>query len=480
MTRKSFLFILPVGIIALSLVLAISTRDRQQDVRSRAAEPAAGQLIFDPPTQTVAVNGTFPVAVKVNIASGKQLEEVQMNVSYDKTKLTAQSCTAGSGFNGLLGQNPCSINATTGKVTIALEANSANGSTGNITLATITFKGLSGTSQVTVDSGYQLITHDTSTNVSSAYTISVQAGSYTASGSGGGTPTRTPTITRTPTPGGNTPTPTRTPTPGGSTPTRTPTPGGPSPTITPTPGNTSSTNISIGTLSSLTITIGGDSAGSPTPPVPTPTTAPNTPYVRFGVKLFGVAHTPEITVRLKVSDVVVRLTPAPDPADTCVEPRSGEVFFTEIQMVADNSGVYHPKPLGLAHKGSQEIRITQDGWVPLLGLTTGRQYTLYVKGNKHRSEKMATNISLANGKPANQDFDWSGNLLEPGDLPDPNNSNTQDCTINSVDLSLIISRIGQTQQAALTIADINYDGIVNGNDISKVVQTLSTKADDDE
>jgi hypothetical protein len=56
---------------------------------------------------------------------------------------------------------------------------------------------------------------------------------------------------------------------------------------------------------------------------------------------------------------------------------------------------------------------------------------------------------------------------------------SQDCTVNSVDLSMLISRIGSIDAGNLAVADVNFDGIVNGNDVSKVVNTLSTKPDDD-
>ena len=72
--------------------------------------------------------------------------------------------------------------------------------------------------------------------------------------------------------------------------------------------------------------------------------------------------------------------------------------------------------------------------------------------------------------------------MEPGDLPDPNNSHKQDCTVNSIDLTLIETILDsqeQSGQSNLDIADVNYDGIVNANDLSKVVKTLSTKPDDD-
>ena len=93
---------------------------------------------------------------------------------------------------------------------------------------------------------------------------------------------------------------------------------------------------------------------------------------------------------------------------------------------------------------------------------------------------MVTNFVLNSGRPSAQELDWTDKPLEPGDLPDPvNNSGNQDCTVNSIDLSLIEARLSATDQTNLDIADVNYDSVVNGNDISKVVNTLSTRPDDD-
>ena len=332
---------------------------------------------------------------------------------------------------------------------------------------------------------------------------------FTIRGSTSITPTRTrtPTKTRTPTPGSatrtRTPTKTRTPTPGSATRTRTPTPGTATRTRTPTPPRSPTPTrpppvggftINIGSKDTLTINIGtgptptigepSPTATEPTPTVPVPTIDPGQSYVRFGLKLFGAENTPEIVVRVKVDDLAVKLTPAPGRSSfVCQDPRSGQIFLEDIPMIADGSGVYHPKPGGIftirSESAEFDSAVSQDGWVPLLGLTAGKPYALSVKGPKHRNVKMESSTLLSTGTPASQDFNWSSTPLEPGDLQDPNTSGKQDCVVNSIDLSLIESRIATTDNSNLVVADVNYDNVVNGNDVAKVVNTLSTKPDDD-
>ena len=207
---------------------------------------------------------------------------------------------------------------------------------------------------------------------------------------------------------------------------------------------------------------------------------PSTPRIRFNVKLFGVSSTPDIKVRLKVADLVARLTPAPSAVgDSCKTPGEAEYFYSNIIMAADVNGVYRPKSGTTFDTAGGLASVGADGWIPLVGLTPTKIYSLTVKGPLHRNRLMEANTTLVSGQSAGQDFDWTLKLLEPGDLPNPNINMTQDCTVNSIDLSLIESRIGNTDPGSNAIADVNYDSIVNGNDIAKVVYTISFKPDDD-
>jgi len=223
-------------------------------------------------------------------------------------------------------------------------------------------------------------------------------------------------------------------------------------------------SISIGNKQSLTINI-----GSPADP--------NSVHVRFGVKLETAQFKPEIKVRLKIVDLSVSPTPA--PADTCQTPGAGQSFYKDIPMVADGSGTYHPKP-NIGFSDIQGVTyVTADGWVPLRDLAPNKSYALFVKGPKHRDIKMVDNVTLKPAKADSQNFDWTAKLLEVGDLPDPNHESLQDCVVNSVDLSLIVGRIGKTDEGALRVADVNYDLVVNANDVAKVVKTLKENDSDD-
>jgi hypothetical protein len=222
--------------------------------------------------------------------------------------------------------------------------------------------------------------------------------------------------------------------------------------------------IAIGTKQSLTINIGGGAD-------------PNSVHVRFGVKLETAQFKPEIKVRLKAVDLSVSPTPA--PVDTCQTPGAGQSFYKDIPMVADSSGNYYPKP-NIGFSDIQGVTyVTADGWVPLRDLAPNKSYALFVKGPKHRDIKMVDNVTLKPAKADSQNLDWTIKPLEMGDLPDPNHNSLQDCAVNSVDLSLIVDRIGKTDEGALKVADVNYDLVVNANDVAKVVKTLEENDSDD-
>ena len=167
-------------------------------------------------------------------------------------------------------------------------------------------------------------------------------------------------------------------------------------------------------------------------------------------------------------------------SDSCNNPPEGSKDFN-IPTQADGD-VYKPVQdiNGSPPGGGKAAKVSVDGWVSLDGVIPGRYYTLLLKGPKTRSVKVAEHVLLQpNQNTEIQDFDWTSKPIDPGDLPDPNNGLKQDCTVNSIDLSLITSRLGAMDGDNLNIGDVNYDGIINGNDVSKVVNTLSTKPDDD-
>lgn len=251
---------------------------------------------------------------------------------------------------------------------------------------------------------------------------------------------------------------------------------------TPTGGLSGSDEmIDVGTKQDLTINIGGGG--------PLPTVDPSVPQIKFKVAL-QADKKPEIKVRLKAVDLQLVLShpPPADDFDSCTQTQVGEYVYSDIPMIYGGSDeeidginyqVYQLKSGAEFQAGTDQYAISAEGWLPLVGTTDNKIYSLSLKGEKHRSMKMVEKIVLNSGQPSGQEFSWVSQPLEPGDLPDPNNSSHQDCTVNSIDLSLIEERIGSTDATNLEVGDVNYDEVINGNDISKVAHTLSTKPDDE-
>lgn len=204
------------------------------------------------------------------------------------------------------------------------------------------------------------------------------------------------------------------------------------------------------------------------------------PLVKFKAKLSHAEKTPDMYMRLRVKDELAFLDDPNATSPTCEDPGTGGIDFW-IPVSADSNGVYQPASRALSvtpPADGQVATVNADGFAVLDGVVSDRYYTLVLKAPKFRGTKEAEHVLLQTGS-ENQSFDWTEKPLEAGDLSDPNADGVQDCTVNSVDLSLIESRLGSTDSVNLDVADVNYDSVVNGNDLSIVVDTLSRKSDDD-
>jgi hypothetical protein len=130
------------------------------------------------------------------------------------------------------------------------------------------------------------------------------------------------------------------------------------------------------------------------------------------------------------------------------------------------------------------------GRVTFANVTPGSGYLVYVKGPKHLQKKICdatpTESSLGSGtyscqngnitlQSGENNFDFTGILLLGGDLPV---NGRQDGVINALDTAFVRNSIGKTDAATAAIADINLDGMVDTQDWSIVLQTLSIKGDD--
>ncbi len=243
----------------------------------------------------------------------------------------------------------------------------------------------------------------------------------------------------------------------------------PTPTLSPTPTPPSGREkyiIDAGDKQSLSINIG--------PSI--------NPLIKFKAKLSSLRSYPELYLKLRVKDELAFLSnqnTTTAPTDTCNNPKDPDKDFL-IPMKATGD-VYNPvqqisQPVPT---GATVASVTNEGWVILDGVIPGRYYSLFLKGPKTRKGKMAEHFLLQPEKNSTQEFDWTGKPLDPGDLPDPNNGDKQDCTINSTDWSLEKSRIGANDGGNLAVCDVNYDSICNAGDSVAILNTLSKRPDDD-
>ncbi|MBI2616559.1 hypothetical protein HYW55_00295 [Candidatus Gottesmanbacteria bacterium] len=480
---KNLKQIIIVALLAMGLLIGLILVRQQQDLRKQATGSGEVNLTLNPSTGSYTPSQSFQAKIKLHKTAtrGINISGAEAVLTIPQ-QLTVSSASCLSPFNGtpFVTQSAtsvtllCAISAGTSPVSLSTDIEFASISymvKSGIQLGTAT---VSFTSTRVTEAGIPGQAPDVSTSGQSAsYTISTTTSTGTPTptktptpsvpAAGSGTPTRTPTPSLLPS---GSPTPTRTPTPSPSiVPTRTPTPVA---TLTPTPpsGN-EHYNYDVGQKTPLTINIGSGDGGG------------DNPSIRFRARLANISDYPDLYLKLRVINEESLLSGATYSCESAGN--AGKDFY--IPMSADENGIYWPvsaidpePPSGfvIAH-------VTDDGWVSLDGITSGNHYTFYLKGPKTRSTKETQYIVLQDGQASSQDFDWSGDegALEAGDLPDPNTGGKQDCTVNVVDLSLIEANHAKTDEGSLDIADVNYDGIISGQDIAIVVNTLATKPDDE-
>lgn len=478
-SRKKIIGILFILGLLMAMYFALKLARQAQDIRKRAAGTGDVLLTLNPTEKSAAKGEAFNVKIvmKNNASSAKTISTAGVDLDFDPALFTVSAINCGSNFPSAAVSR---VDTAAKKIylTCFVGAGSpaysmAAGSQADLGSFTLTV----GSSVATTSTDLSFVR----TNVADSVTYADLSNPGTKATYNVGvasnltiTPTLTPTPstteTPTPTPTGPTLTPSPTPSPTGvvsETPTPTLTPTGtlvPTITLTPTPpSGQEAYTIDIGTKAVLSINIGSG----------------NMPQIKFTAKLAGAEGHPDMYFKLRAKDDLA-FVDNPNSGPTCESPGAGGVDLY-VPMKADNSGIYSPVT-GInisAPAGAVVAPVSSDGWVSLTGLSAGKYYSLNLKGPKTRGTEMLEHVLLAAGQSASQNYDWTDSGLQPGDLPDPNNSNKQDCTVNSVDISLINSRLGKTDPDSLNIADVSYDGVVNANDIAQVVGTLSTKPDDD-
>ncbi len=144
--------------------------------------------------------------------------------------------------------------------------------------------------------------------------------------------------------------------------------------------------------------------------------------------------------------------------------------FTQSEFVHLGSGVY-------------EGLITFD---PLV-VPRGTNYKIMVKGPKHLSKRFCSAQASgddyycgenAGGIVLNigvQDFDYSTVPMAPGDLPF---GGQQDGIVDSSDLTFIREHLPSKDAETLRVGDLNFDGIIDTQDFSLVVNNLVNNEDE--
>jgi len=415
MERKNLINFLILLLITIVLAIAVIVMPARRLIKQKAVGLVTVSL--QPSTHDIPLSETIPVDIYIGNQSRKRVSFADIRISYNKDKLEITSFTPNTTkFNlNLIAGLPDYLGARTGLAKIQVANDKAVTDANGPSNATAIKVGtimVKGKAAGTWQMTI-LTTGDNGSQIVGVDPLVLGIDSVTNG-------------TYTVTSGGVTGTPTLTPTP-------TTTPGA---TGTPTPSLTPTT--------------------TPTPtitPTPTATTTPAPgPRLNFKVKFQGVDSRPldsnQYTKRVKV-----RVTKGD----------LNETFNADV--TSDDQGVF-------------------SGSVVLSEVPVGSDYTIFIKGPQHLARKFCTNsqtercvgpgqIALAEG---NNNFDFSGLVLEAGDLP---NNGQQDGVVNSVDYSLLKARGAQTLPEALAIADVNFDGVVGSQDWVLMRNTLETKYEED-
>jgi hypothetical protein len=118
------------------------------------------------------------------------------------------------------------------------------------------------------------------------------------------------------------------------------------------------------------------------------------------------------------------------------------------------------------------------------------KYTVFVKVGKHLQKRVCgfapseasgglyncsdSAIPLSAGV---NNLDFSGIMLLAGDLP--SSSGVQNGVVDSYDISYILNNLGSTDATKMAIGDLNFDGVIDTQDRSLIIQSLNVKYDDE-
>jgi len=203
------------------------------------------------------------------------------------------------------------------------------------------------------------------------------------------------------------------------------------------------------------------------PSTPTPTVTPGGPTVTPGgpTNTPPPGGTPELYFKVKFQAITDK---KPDQKVKVIVRHQGGTSkeFSDVNVTANDQGIY-------------------SGNVILTDVVPRDKYEITIKGPRHIARTFSVNnqtancaqrwgITLAAGR---NDFDFSGLILEAGDLPNPNDNWRQDGVANSVDFGLIQSRLSKTDADSLRVCDIDLNQICNVVDLQELKKAFVNKWD---
>ncbi|MCR4326149.1 MAG: dockerin type I domain-containing protein [Candidatus Roizmanbacteria bacterium] len=174
-------------------------------------------------------------------------------------------------------------------------------------------------------------------------------------------------------------------------------------------------------------------------PTATPTSAPHAIQVNLSVRFQGITKKPIATYcQNKKVKVTIKGSSLSQPK-----------VLNDIVVTANNQGIY-------------------TGSFSLTDIQAGNNYTMAIKGPQHL-QRVFTGANFQLGE---NTANLTTTPLFVGDFP------LQDGVLNQQDVQFLKSRVLSSQENQA--ADVNCDGVVNGNDYSLLIESMKIKYDDEQ
>lgn len=212
---------------------------------------------------------------------------------------------------------------------------------------------------------------------------------------------------------------------------------------------------------------GGGGGTNPSTPTPTTTTTTTTPTT-----VPGTSGDATLAFKLKFQGVGGY-------------PKGGKTVPFKVKLQGPTSTGYQSGTLTVNNQGVWEGNVSFTNIV--VGSST--KYTVFVKVGKHLQKRVcAFAPSEASGGTYNcsesnmpitagtNNLDFSGILMLVGDLP--SSTGEQNGVVDSYDISYVLNHLGSTVESELAIGDLNFDGVIDTQDRSLIIQSLNVKYDD--